>query len=220
MSSRTLTELTEMNLGKTIGIFGLCAAMLVSGCQMGGPNSQDIANVEDNQPKAELVIEDSVHTLSTVDSTTFYNPVHQAGHDAIQKETNNAGISTMAPTEIAEHLNSPSVEGSIDAETGDQNFSARFTSAETGANFEVICTNQGIGSGIILDATSPITILQNGIALQQTAGRISSNWVKVGQDDCHCVVESEGMTMGQTAHMAGSLQTFNPVQVGGAYIAQ
>lgn len=185
-----------MHLGKTIGILALGAAIISSGCNM-ATGAQDLAHVDADQPRAELVIED------------HYNPVHGAGMDAIQKEATNADIVVVAPTEIAEHLSHPSVEGLNNSEMQSKTFSARFESGSGNASYEVVCTSDGVGSGIT-NGSGPLTMLSNGWILQQSgAGKISSDWVKVSNGS-NCQVVSEGMSMSQTAHMTSSLQTFSP----------
>ncbi len=185
-----------MQIGKTLGILALGAAILSSGCNM-ATGAQDLAHVDADQPRAEMVIED------------HYNPVHGAGMDAIQKEANNAEIVVVAPTEIAEHLSHPSVEGLNNSEMQSKTFSARFESGSGNASYEVVCTSDGVGSGLVNGSGSP-NLLSNGWILHQTGpAKISSDWVKVSNGSS-CQVTSEGMSMSQTAHMTSSLQTFTP----------
>lgn len=194
-----------MNIGKTLTIFALSAAILTSGCSVGsGP--QDLAHVDQDQPHAEMVVED------------HYNPVHEAGKDAIQAETNHAGIGTIVPGEIHENLNHPSVEGYRDAEMGTQTFSARFTNDSGNASYEVACTNEGVGDGLA-NGTGPLTQLANGIIFQQTGpNKYSSDWIQTSNGG-HCQIVSQGMTLNQTVHMSSSMQSFAP-DFSGALIAQ
>lgn len=194
-----------MNLGKTVGIFALSAAILTSGCQV-GQSPQELATIDQDRPTAELVVEDA------------YQPVHGAGFDAIQKQTDAAGIATWAPTEIAEQLSEPAVDGWQDQEMQTKNFSARFESPDGRSSYEVVCTDQGVGSGGF-NGNGPLTVLDNGLVLQQTGPQsMASNWVKVGADS-HCRVTSEGLSAAQTVHMSNSLQTFAP-DFQGAYLVQ
>lgn len=210
-----------MKLGKTLGILALGAAVTIGALNVAGPAPEQVF-VGNDQPRAEMVIEqqDAFAPSAQVADTTYYNEVHQPGLDAIQQETNNSGLVTMAPTQIAEQLQHPSVEGGYDNDFESAYFSARFSDSQGKASFEVVCTDQGIGDALV-DGHGPLTTLNNGIALQNIGeGRISSDWVQMdASGQSHCLVASQGMTMQQTATMANSLQTFNPVSVGGAYIA-
>lgn len=211
-----------MKLGKTLGILALGAAVTIGALNVPGTAPEQVF-VDNNQPTAEMVIEqqDAFAPTAQIADTTYYNEIHQPGLDAVQQETNNSGLVTMAPTQIAENLKHPSVEGGYDTDFESAYFSARFSDSQDQASFEVVCTDQGIGDALI-DGHGPLKTLDNGIALQRIGeGQISSDWIQMdASGDCHCLVASQGMTMQQTAHMANSLQTFNPVNVGGAYIAQ
>ena len=187
-----------MQLGKTLTILALSASILASGCHM-GTSPQKFAQVDNDRPVAEMVIED------------HYNPVHDAGHDAIQKEATVAGIDVMAPSEIHEKLTEPSVEGTNSEEI--QSFSARFESANGAANYEIVCTNQGVGQGLA-NGNGPLTQLGNGIILQAKNGGYASDWFAVGNGKSQCQVVTQGMTLNQTVHMTSSLQTFTPDSVG------
>ena len=195
-----------MNIGKSLTIFALSAAILTSGCNMGnGP--QDLAHVEQDQPHAELVVQQDQ-----------YNPVHEVGKDAIQAETNHAGIGTIAPSEIHESLNHPSVEGNQSAEMGSKTFSASFTNDSGNASYEVVCTNEGVGDGLA-HGNGALTQLANGIIFQQTGpNRYASDWIQTSNGG-HCQIVSQGMTLNQTVHMSSSIQTFAP-DFSGALIAQ
>lgn len=193
-----------MQIGKALTIFALSASILVSGCSVGTP--QELANVEQDQPHAELVVEDA------------YNPVHDAGYDAIQKATDSAGIGTIAPTELHENLSEPSVEGYQEVETGAKTFSARFESPDGKASYEVVCTNEGVGDGLA-GGSGELIHLANGYILQQTgAGKYASDWVQTSNGGS-CQVVTQGLTQGQAVHMTSSLQTFSP-DFSGALIAQ
>lgn len=149
-------------------------------------------------------------TSSLVMDQVQFTEVHEAGKDAYQAETNRAGISTVAPGVIAEHLDSPNVEGYYDADMDTRSFSAIFADTETGANFEVVCTDQGMGDAL-LGANGTLAVLDNGIQLAETSpGRISSNWFPTQDGKSHCLVAGDGMTVGQVATMAESLLPFSP----------
>lgn len=194
-----------MNIGKALTVFALSASILASGCSVGAPNPE-MAHVDQDQPRAEMVVEDA------------YNPVHDAGYDAIQKETNNAGIGTIAPSEIHESLSEPSVEGFQDAEMGSKTFSARFESASGDASYEVVCTSEGVGEGLA-GGSGPLIQTANGYILQQTGpGKYASDWVKTSNGGS-CQVATQGLTQGQAVHMTSSLQSFAP-DFSGALIAQ
>lgn len=194
-----------MNIGKTLTVFALSAAILTSACSVGGA-PQDLASVDHDQPHAELVVED------------HYNPVHEAGKDAIQAATNEAGIGTIVPGEIHESLTHPSVEGYQDSEMGTQTFSARFTNDSGNASYEVSCTNEGVGDGLA-GGTGPLTHVAGGIIFQQTGpGQYSSDWIQTSNGG-HCQIVSQGMTLNQTVRMSSSIESFAP-DFSGALIAQ
>lgn len=203
-----------MKIGKTLGIIALGAAVTLGTLNVCGP-TPTLPHLHQDTARAEMVLDQS-----QLSDSVYFNEVHEPGMQAFQSETDAAGIHTMAPTKIASHLDSPSVEGRYDHDFDSHEFSARFTNSETGANFEVVCTNHGIGDGLI-DGHGPVVSLDNGITLQQVGpDRISSDWVRMdSQGSSHCLVASEGMSMQHTAEMAGSVQNFAPQQVGGAYIA-
>lgn len=185
-----------MNIGKALTIFALSASILSSGCSVGTTN-QELANVDQDQPRAEMVVED------------YYNPVHDAGLDAIQKATEDAGIGTIAPSEIHEKLSEPSVEGVQDAEMGTRTFSARFETPDGKSSYEIVCTNEGVGEGLA-GGSGELTHLSNGYILQQTGpGRYASDWVKTSNGGS-CQVVSQGLSLNQTVHMTSSIQAFNP----------
>jgi hypothetical protein len=192
-----------MNIGKALTIFTLSASILATGCSV-GTQPQELAQLDQDQPRAEMVVEDA---YKPVDEAVYdaYNPVHDAGFDAIQKETTNAGIGTIAPMEIHERLSEPSVEGLQDAEMGTRTFSARFESASGDASYEVVCTNEGVGDGLV-NGSGPLIHTANGYILQQTGAGGS------------CQVVAQGMSQGEVVHMTSSLHTFAP-DFSGALIA-
>lgn len=211
-----------MKIGKTLGILALGAAITLGALNVPGVAQEFVAHTPD-QPTAEMVIEqqDAFTPQYEIQDSTYYNEIHQPGIDAVQQETNNSGLVTMAPTQIAEHLDQPSVEGGYDSDIESAYFSAQFSSSQSSASFEVVCSDQGMGDAL-LDGHGPITSLDNGVTLQRVGeDHISSNWMQMdAQGQSHCLVASSGMSMNQTANMANSLHTFTPQNIGGAYLAQ
>ncbi len=205
--------------GKIATVLALSTAIVAGGLQVGG-HHQDLATVDNNQPQAELVIEDAYAPATEQHAGTIhYDAVHEKGIEAIQKETDASGLYTIAPMKIASHLGEANVDGTYDQNLDVSDFTAVFSDSATGAAFEVACTNDGIGDALI-DGSGPLTVLENGLILQKTgANEISSEWIRTSPDGTNsCKVRTENMTLEQTVEMAGSLHLFTPSHVNGAYI--
>ncbi len=183
-----------MKLGRALGFAFLgvaAAAGVISVCNTQAP------------------LQEPTTSLTTTDQVEF-NQVHEAGLDAYQSETDRAGISTVAPGLIAAHLDSPNVEAYVDSDMDTRNFSAIFSNSGNGANFEVVCTDQGVGDAL-LGANGTLAVLDSGLQLAETApGHISSNWFATPDGSSHCKVAGDGLTVGEVATMAGSLLNFSP----------